>query len=786
MPNRNDVVPLSPSATDNVAGPEVEAVAATHKQQQAAQPAAAKRNSATLTKSDAPNKLATNTPLNIEMATKQERRARLVLLQRRDTAFQLVYALFGLALMVVQTEYLWFANTRHLTLPCHVDNSTSPACPRCLESMKVSVPQQDGQMILHSVRVLLSVSTLLLLYHTYRFYASEVEVMKIKNIVPPKATLLSSSLRRRLVLELALLAVHPFPGLESVDPRWPNLLVASSLLMFVRIGLALRVVQFRHPFNSSNGWFIGALTNVDFTVAFFLKSTLKNYPSRCILAAFVVLVGVGSYALFVVERFLCAFVHGACCQPMSLADALWTLVITILTVGYGDVVPRTIPGRALAVSAGLFGMLCTAATIAVMSHYLVLTRSEHKVNAFLKKDENRQLINDHAARSIQAFVQLRAIQRQSLPSQPNSRAQLTVTRLGSSSNMTAVSRGEKQSPATAARELGKAEIKLFDVLRAYRQVKRHVNSQDVSDPMDKQMTMLEMMEVNVEYIRTKIEDLAELFSRANRQVASPEKRRLSHFISAVMNSSSSSSSIATTTAAPPPTSSASHHHTPTRLPFQPDHRAAPTTSTIHEGDEGREQPSQPPPRLSGAYLHHLPAHDHLPSGPSAMATVGTHQNGFHQTDGGIPEWAILLESSLQTILGQVAEVAAEVDAVKSRVYQHMDAVDAKLLDLERKLVVGDALREIVRPKPGRPSFRRESSESNFSAALDTAAGGANGGGGQGSGMALMSSNGSTTSNTSLPRFRRVPSSSSNRNPTIQKFVTQRDLEEFHGNDGMNR
>lgn len=398
MHARNEVVPLSATEhaehgpTTAAAGPVAQAVPVAHKppkQVQVQQPSPPSPTNA----ANMADKLEANATLNAEMASTQERRAKLVQSQRRDTAFQLFYALFGVALMMVQMEYLWFANAKSLAVPCSLDtSSSSDSCPRCLALLHaagVSVPLQDGRMILHALRVLISCSTALLLYYTYRFYASEIEVMKIKNIVPPKATLLSSSLRRRLMVELVVLAVHPFPGLESVDPRWSNLLVAASLLMFARVGIVLRVVQFRHSFNSSNGWFIGALTNVDFTVAFFLKSTLKNHPTRCILAFLVALLGVGGYALFVVERFLCAFVSGSCCQPMSFADALWSFVITILTIGYGDVVPRTAPGRAFAVVAGVSGMIATAVTIAVMSHYLVLTRSELKVNAFLKKDENR-------------------------------------------------------------------------------------------------------------------------------------------------------------------------------------------------------------------------------------------------------------------------------------------------------------------------------------------------------------------------------------------------------------
>lgn len=508
MPSRNEIVPLDTSAMAAAAeateaharpGPGAVTVPAPQKP---------KANATHTFSSSSSNKARAT---SAEMASVQEQRVTLVRAQRRHTAFQLFYGFFGLALMMVQMEYLWFANTQTLPDTCPVESTTQ--CPQCFEALGASVPVQEGRMILLALRILITFSTALMLYYVYLYYAAECEVMKLKNIMPPKATLLSSSLRRILLLEMAVLAVHPFPGIEDVDPKWPQLTVATSLLMFTRVALVVRVVQFRNSFNSSNGWFIGALTNVDFTATFFLKSTLKNHPTSCLMASFAALGFVAGYALYVAERFLCAFKQNSCCQPMLLDDALWMLIITILTIGYGDVVPRTTLGRAIAVCAGIFGTLSTAVTIAVMSNYLVLTRSEHKVNAFLKKDENRRLINDHAARALQAFVQLRAAQRRhsGLVSRPDRGENGSVSVTTTEVPVESPKGGNPTGTTSTKRALRRAELKLFTVLGKYRQVKRQVHSHDVSDPMDSQMTMLEMMEVNVEYIRTKIEELSELF-----------------------------------------------------------------------------------------------------------------------------------------------------------------------------------------------------------------------------------------------------------------------------------
>ncbi|GMF38837.1 unnamed protein product [Phytophthora fragariaefolia] len=742
MPSRNEIVPLNSSGTaaaesseaDTRPGPGTVTVPPPQKP---------KANNASNTFSSKIKASST------DMASAQELRVALVRAQRRHTAFQLFFGVFGLVLMMVQMEYLWFINTQTLPEVCPVESTTQ--CPQCFTALSTAVPVKEGRMILLALRFLITFSTVLLLYYVYLYYAAECEIMKLKNIMPPKATLLSSSLRRILLAEMAILAVHPFPGIEGVDPRWPQLTVATSLIMFSRVALVLRVVQLRNSFNSSNGWFIGALTNVDFTATFFLKSTLKNHPTSCLIASFTSLGFVAGYALFMTERFLCAFRRDSCCQPMALDDALWMLVITILTIGYGDVVPHTTLGRVIAVFAGIFGTLSTAVTIAVMSNYLVLTRSEHKVNAFLKKDENRRLINDHAARALQAFVQLRAAQRRHNRSNPNNpdggvNGSVSVT----TTEAPTESEGKPTGTNTTRRALRQAELKLFTVLSKYRQVKRRVHSHDVSDPMDSQMTMLEMMEVNVEYIRTKIEELSELFLTQTADRAR-SKRKLSNVITAaaVLDPPALTTQASGGGSLSLPSSSGSLalmqqlQLQPNQFQRTPPHpqqqsyqlrQRVPTMSTLQENDRSGSSPR-----------------NSLSSEATSNLGSTTTQSGLPSPEN-VPTWALVLELTLQSLLEQVSRVSDEVEAMKTRVAMQNEIIENRVLNLEKRLVVSDALHEMSMSRGSARNLLRRGSKS--------------------------SDDGSSAGSTSTPPRLRRGSTVTLRRPSIHNFVTPSELNEF--------
>ena len=136
--------------------------------------------------------------------------------------------------------------------------------------------------------------------------------------------------------------------------------------------------------NSPNGRFIGSITNVEYSTLFLVKAWLEVNPVIALICAFLIIVVASSYLMFIIEReatFDAAPIVDA--RHEDFCNTIWLVIITVLTVGYGDMYPITDMGKVIAIFAGFGGLLLSAALITMVHKYLTLTEDEKAVMDFI-------------------------------------------------------------------------------------------------------------------------------------------------------------------------------------------------------------------------------------------------------------------------------------------------------------------------------------------------------------------------------------------------------------------
>lgn len=94
---------------------------------------------------------------------------------------------------------------------------------------------------------------------------------------------------------------------------------------------------------------------------FRLRNALLLYEQRRVVRMrrylWLLLAGAACFVLLVSPPLFLAFENAGRATPLSLFEAAYWSVITSMTVGYGEIVPHSTPGRVLAVVDGSLGML---------------------------------------------------------------------------------------------------------------------------------------------------------------------------------------------------------------------------------------------------------------------------------------------------------------------------------------------------------------------------------------------------------------------------------------------
>jgi voltage-gated potassium channel len=102
------------------------------------------------------------------------------------------------------------------------------------------------------------------------------------------------------------------------------------------------------------------------------RRLLRHRGFHYVLLVALAMVALGAAGIYLVEK-------GETIR--SFGDALWWSVVTVTTVGYGDVSPRTVEGRLIAVSLMIIGIGVISALTATIASFFVGEEREREFDA---------------------------------------------------------------------------------------------------------------------------------------------------------------------------------------------------------------------------------------------------------------------------------------------------------------------------------------------------------------------------------------------------------------------
>ncbi|XP_012583193.1 PREDICTED: small conductance calcium-activated potassium channel protein 2 [Condylura cristata] len=294
--------------------------------------------------------------------------------RKRLSDYALIFGMFGIVVMVIETELSWGAYDK-------------------------------ASLYSLALKCLISLSTIILLGLIIVYHAREIQLFMVDNGADDWRIAMTYERIFFICLEILVCAIHPIPGKYTFT--WTARLAFSyapstttadvdiilSIPMFLRLYLIARVMLLHSKlFTDASSRSIGALNKINFNTRFVMKTLMTICPGTVLLVFSISLWIIAAWTVRACERY-----HDQQDVTSNFLGAMWLISITFLSIGYGDMVPNTYCGKGVCLLTGIMGAGCTALVVAVVARKLELTKAEKHVHNFMMDTQLTKRVKNAAA-----------------------------------------------------------------------------------------------------------------------------------------------------------------------------------------------------------------------------------------------------------------------------------------------------------------------------------------------------------------------------------------------------
>ena len=229
-------------------------------------------------------------------------------------------------------------------------------------------------------RVLTILTSIILIVLIKKYYSFQVNKLKIQNLIHKSTSLFQTDLKYLFAIEiLANSIVYP-PQLDTQIPHNLNrtrynisLNAYIFTLMLGRLYILLRIVQQYTFWNSTKSQRLCKMNNFEPNIMFTIKVSLQVNPFTLVTLVLLVIIAIFAIAILGLEKFKNVETRGF--QFDNIWNSLWCILVSMTTIGYGDIYPISMGGRFIVILAGISGVLILAMLVNILSSQTILTPS---------------------------------------------------------------------------------------------------------------------------------------------------------------------------------------------------------------------------------------------------------------------------------------------------------------------------------------------------------------------------------------------------------------------------
>lgn len=266
-----------------------------------------------------------------------------------------------------------------------------------------------GSNLITILRWITTVSTCILIILIIVHYNIRLNFQIFKQKLEVNSNIFTSNYIFYILMEIFVCGIHTPPYIEGVKVPIAtsgefsktvniDLDLILSIIIPLRIYLLFRYYSFYSPWADDKAEKVCNDCNTEGGISFAIKAELKERPYFVVCFLMIVSIMIFGYGLRNVELAFINKVDKRNFQDWTFIwNGFWCIIITILTVGYGDYYPQTHLGRMIAVVACLWGTFLISLMVVSLTMSVEFTSQEEKAYEELKKNDlNDKLISQAA------------------------------------------------------------------------------------------------------------------------------------------------------------------------------------------------------------------------------------------------------------------------------------------------------------------------------------------------------------------------------------------------------